>query len=281
MTTSPDLGIPYVAAQQAQPEVTHNEAIAVMQALLKGVVNMTTATPPGSPTDGDAYVIAASPTGAWAGRAGAIAVYVSNAWRFIPGNTSAGSAIAMGARHEGMRVYNQADNYQWVWSGSAWLPLVGLGGALIEYASSHVASATLTGSTAETAMATATIPGGLIGANGRIEGWGLWSYSGATANWFPRVRLGGLAGTQFRTATNATTVLSTLMPFIIANRNAQNSQVGPAASGATGWGTSTSTVFTGSVDTSANQDLVFTGQLNNAADSMILQAYAVRILRKA
>ena len=40
--------------------------------------------PPGSPTDGAAYIVAASPTGAWAGQAGKVAVYRSTltAWEF-------------------------------------------------------------------------------------------------------------------------------------------------------------------------------------------------------
>ena len=43
------------------------------------------ATPPGSPANGDTYIIATSPTGAWAGRtAGDLAMYSTQdaAWRF-------------------------------------------------------------------------------------------------------------------------------------------------------------------------------------------------------
>lgn len=46
------------------------------------VINRTTATPPGSPTAGDRYLVAASPTGAWVGRTGQIAVYRSGSWNF-------------------------------------------------------------------------------------------------------------------------------------------------------------------------------------------------------
>jgi len=35
------------------------------------------ATPPASPADGATYIVAASPTDAWAGRAGAVAVWVA------------------------------------------------------------------------------------------------------------------------------------------------------------------------------------------------------------
>lgn len=40
--------------------------------------------PPGSPTNGAAYIVATSPTGAWSGQAGKVAVYRSSlaAWEF-------------------------------------------------------------------------------------------------------------------------------------------------------------------------------------------------------
>lgn len=47
-----------------------------------GVINSTLATPPGSPSNGDRYIVAASPTGAWAGQAGKLAVYYGAAWTF-------------------------------------------------------------------------------------------------------------------------------------------------------------------------------------------------------
>lgn len=40
------------------------------------------ATPPGSPAAGDTYIVAASPTGAWAGLAGKVAIWSGSAWVF-------------------------------------------------------------------------------------------------------------------------------------------------------------------------------------------------------
>lgn len=40
------------------------------------------ATPPGSPTAGDSYIVAAAPTGDWAGQADSIAVWDGAAWQF-------------------------------------------------------------------------------------------------------------------------------------------------------------------------------------------------------
>lgn len=129
MSTTPDLGIPLVSTQQATPEVTHNEALYLIQALLNGVISQTN-TPPGSPTVGDAYICGSAPTGAWAGKANKVAIYTDGGWRFVPGNTSAGTNIAIGARHEGLRVYRRDEDALWVWSGSAWVELVQTSGSL-------------------------------------------------------------------------------------------------------------------------------------------------------
>src|SRR6185503_17292140 len=38
--------------------------------------------PPGSPVDGDRYIVAGSPTGAWTGHTKEIALFINLAWRF-------------------------------------------------------------------------------------------------------------------------------------------------------------------------------------------------------
>lgn len=125
MTTSADLGISYLAASQAQPEIIHNSALNQLQVLLSGVISAGLNTPPGSPTQGDTYILGASPTGAWAGRANCIAGYFGTGWVFVPGNNSAGTPITMGARQEGLRVWNKATDSMYTWSGSAWAPPAG------------------------------------------------------------------------------------------------------------------------------------------------------------
>lgn len=120
MSTTPDLGIPLVAAQQAQPEVTHNEAVTLLAAAHYGVISVGGNTPPGSPTTGDSYVTGSAPTGAWASRPNRLAVYTSGGWRFLPDRDSAGTIITMGARQEGMRVWNKFDNNLYAWDGTAW-----------------------------------------------------------------------------------------------------------------------------------------------------------------
>lgn len=51
------------------------------------VLDRDLATPPGSPTAGDTYIVAASPTGAWAGHATEIAIWDGAAWIFYTPRT--------------------------------------------------------------------------------------------------------------------------------------------------------------------------------------------------
>ncbi len=120
MTTSADLGLPFLASQQATPEITHNEALYMLQALLLGVITLTD-TPPGSPVAGDAYICGTSPTGAWAGKANKVAIYTSGGWRFVPGFDSSGADIPIGTRHQGLKVYRRDVRADWVWDNTGWV----------------------------------------------------------------------------------------------------------------------------------------------------------------
>lgn len=46
------------------------------------VIDRDRTAPPASPAAGDAYIVAASPTGGWAGKAGNVAVWDGAAWAF-------------------------------------------------------------------------------------------------------------------------------------------------------------------------------------------------------
>src|SRR5258708_26399340 len=47
--------------------------------IMPNVKSLALATPPGSPSSGDTYVVAASPTGAWSGQANSIAYWAVDA----------------------------------------------------------------------------------------------------------------------------------------------------------------------------------------------------------
>lgn len=82
MTTTPNLALAYLVTAQAQKEVTHNDALNDLDALTQmAVIDRTLNAPPASPATGDVYIVAASPTGAWAGQANAIAAYYGG-WKF-------------------------------------------------------------------------------------------------------------------------------------------------------------------------------------------------------
>jgi len=117
MTTSVVLGIPYIATAQSQPDVTHNEALNLLQMILAGgVIAIGNNTPPVSPSEGDTYIVGTSPTGAWAGRPNTIAGFFFSVWIFLPGDDSSGTAISMGADQEGLRVWSKVDNAIFVWT---------------------------------------------------------------------------------------------------------------------------------------------------------------------
>ena len=118
--TSAKFGFPYIGGE-AQADVTHNEFVNLVQALLQGVEDRGTNTPPGGPSDGDSHIMGSAPTGAWAGRANGIAFYdgTSAAWMFFPGDDDAGSPIVMAAAHTGVRVYVKDEGVSYVWQGSA------------------------------------------------------------------------------------------------------------------------------------------------------------------
>ncbi len=71
------------------------------------VLDKDLATPPGSPTNGDRYIVAASPTGAWVGHATEIAVWDASAWAFYPPK-------------DGWRVWVTDENKLYVWNAAAW-----------------------------------------------------------------------------------------------------------------------------------------------------------------
>jgi hypothetical protein len=73
--------LPLLASGQAQKEITHNEAITAIDRLLHlAVVSRSVSTPPGAAVSGDAYIIAAAPSGVWSGAAGQLASFDGSGW---------------------------------------------------------------------------------------------------------------------------------------------------------------------------------------------------------
>ncbi len=83
MANTANLGLAYLEAAQSQKHVTVNEALSGLDALVQlAVLGRDLTAPPGSPMEGDRYLVASGAAGAWAGQAGKIAVWQAGAWVF-------------------------------------------------------------------------------------------------------------------------------------------------------------------------------------------------------
>ena len=72
---TPNLGLPTLAQGQAQKEIAHNEALLRLDALVQtSVESRALATPPGSPANGDRWIVPSGATGVWAGHTAQIAL---------------------------------------------------------------------------------------------------------------------------------------------------------------------------------------------------------------
>lgn len=86
MPNTPNLNLQRLVAGQASAEITHNNALNVLDGLVfLALITRGTNTPPGSPAEGDAHLVGSAPTGAWTGQAGKIALYYGG-WVFVEPN---------------------------------------------------------------------------------------------------------------------------------------------------------------------------------------------------
>nr|HPG88075.1 DUF2793 domain-containing protein [Hyphomicrobium sp.] len=116
MSDTPNIKLPYMLAAQSQKHVTHNEALRMLDAVVQlSVLDRHLTAPPGSPVDGDRYIVAASPTGAWAGQAEKVAAYQDAAWMFY-------------APKEGWFAWIADENAVAVFDGVGWALTSGGGG---------------------------------------------------------------------------------------------------------------------------------------------------------
>lgn len=83
--TSARHGLPLLAAAQAQKEVTHNEALALLDmAVNASVVALGLDAPPSAPLAGQCWVVGGNPVGVWVGHAHSLACWTPGGWRFVP-----------------------------------------------------------------------------------------------------------------------------------------------------------------------------------------------------
>jgi len=86
MTNSVKFSMPFIDVGQSQKEITHNEAIALIDILLLGAAESIETAPPGSPSNGKIVLVAPSGTsGDFVGLENCIAYWLDDvgAWRYI------------------------------------------------------------------------------------------------------------------------------------------------------------------------------------------------------
>jgi hypothetical protein len=133
--TTPRLGAPELALNQAVPETTVNETFYWLDAGSGGgflFLDRDLTAPPGSPAQGDTYLVDTGATGAWSGHDDEIAVYINTAWEFIPPS-------------EGFLARVSDENIWIGYDGSVWGTL-SVGGALpTEASAAEIRTGTATG----------------------------------------------------------------------------------------------------------------------------------------
>ena len=131
----------------------------------------------------------------------------------------------------------------------------------------------LTGSTSVVTLATITIPAGLLGANGKLKIYPLWSTTNNANVKTLRVVFGGSA---------LTTMTSQSVPnnsglVIIRNINSESAQ--KTSSGlVAGIGASFGSIASTTIDTTAATTLVISGQLAVGTDTLTLQDLFVEVV---
>lgn len=108
MTATSRLGLPLIVAGQAQKEVAHNEALALIDGCVAPCVEQRAlASPPTSPVAGRCYLVAAGASGPWAGRTDQLAIATDGGWRFV-------------VPLVGMRAWIASEDIEAVFRGGAW-----------------------------------------------------------------------------------------------------------------------------------------------------------------
>ncbi|MEI4469842.1 DUF2793 domain-containing protein [Frigidibacter sp. MR17.24] len=109
MVGTVQLGLPLVAAAQAQKHVTVNEALARLDGLVPMVlVSRAVAIPPAAPEDGQVWAVPAGASGDWAGQEGMLAIRSGGGWIFV-------------APRAGWRAFLLDEGAQAVYGGAGWV----------------------------------------------------------------------------------------------------------------------------------------------------------------
>lgn len=117
--STPNLGMPNVPTGTLEPSIPLNDALQLLDALVPGVVQAITATPP-TTVSGDAgkvWIVDGSATGAWAGHDDELAISTgADLWRYV-------------TPQDGWRFHNLDDGDDYRLDSGAWTAVSGGGGS--------------------------------------------------------------------------------------------------------------------------------------------------------
>lgn len=112
MPDTPLLNLPLLAAAQAQKHITHNEALLMLEAMVHlSVIDRGLAAPPASAPDGTRYLVPEGASGAWAGKAGRVALMQAGSWIFL-------------VPRKGWRMWVEDEGRLLLHDGQSWLDLL-------------------------------------------------------------------------------------------------------------------------------------------------------------
>jgi hypothetical protein len=110
MSNTTHLKIPFVMQNQAQKEVTVNEAFVIIDALLNtSAKTIGSNSPPKDPQNGDVYIIGTKALNEWVGKENNLA-YFYYGWKFIKPN-------------EGLEIWVSAEKKKYLFDGTKWCAL--------------------------------------------------------------------------------------------------------------------------------------------------------------
>lgn len=108
--TTPRFSLPELVVAQSNKEITHNEALAIIDVCMGGIFDSVNTTPPASPTNGQVTLVAHSATtGVFVGHEDKLAYWRTsvNAWQYV-------TPIV------GVEFRDISSDAVWRWSGTAW-----------------------------------------------------------------------------------------------------------------------------------------------------------------
>jgi len=143
MSNSPRLSVPYLSVGQSQKEVTHNEGINRLDALVQTAVESMALTAPPSGTEGILYVVGNGATGAWVGKDKYLAQYIGGAWAFF-------------LPFEGMRIWNKATFEAVVYKAGSWFNEVTAAGKIGFFGTAPIVKTTVALNNADGAIGALT-----------------------------------------------------------------------------------------------------------------------------